>query len=44
MTITVTDPDFNFSELDWKSFRYTRYFRSGISGELGLWESLFLAL
>ena len=22
MTATVTDPDFNFSELDWRSFRY----------------------
>ena len=25
MTVAVTDPDFNFSELDWKSFRYKRY-------------------
>ena len=22
MTVIVTDPDFNFFELDWKSFRY----------------------
>ena len=25
MTVTVTDPDFNFSELDWKSLRYKRF-------------------
>ena len=25
MTVTVTDPDFKISELDWKSFRYKRY-------------------
>ena len=25
MTVTVTDPDFNFSELDWKAFRYGKF-------------------
>ena len=25
MTVTVTDPDFSFPELDWKSLRYKRY-------------------
>ena len=24
MVVSVTDPDFYFSELDWKSFRYKR--------------------
>ena len=24
MTVTDIDPDFNFFELDWKSFRYKR--------------------
>ena len=24
MTVTVIDPDFSFSELDWKSFSYKR--------------------
>ena len=25
MTVIVTDPDFNFSELDWKLYRYKWY-------------------
>ena len=38
MTVTVTDPDFNFSELDWKSFRYKQYAES--SSELVPWSFL----
>ena len=26
MTVNAADPDFNVFKLDWKSFRYKRYF------------------
>ena len=34
MTVTVTDPDFNFPEFDWKSIRYKQYVWSATDGDL----------
>ena len=39
MTVTVTDPDLNLLELDWKSYRNKRYFFAEIWGSGGRWNT-----
>ena len=42
MTVTVTDPDFNFSELGWKSFRHKRKL-GGNPGSWALYQAIRIA-